>query len=392
MRALHSQLDPAKERVYRATAELHGQVYADRLLNVWQAEEPSEGATHPSYRAATSLLEPYCQALGAAYPTLHLLARWSVENATPDDPAPHLMTTYWTLEEALGQSERNIRRHLIEDGHPWSETVRSLIDIRHNYGTMLDGKDELGRDKTKGVYVATVIRFFPKGRLSPNARVKRWGSRDLIAESDEGRTRNTRPDALVEKRRYKRQRPLMSDHSSINEQSREFNWLMVKLGQTVSPRVAEKDNPGNLYADIPTSYVLHALREDLSLALEQAQMRGSNIKRARSLWVDIAAKVLAERFGDNKPSSKYEHPDHVTHHDGFTDLWRKALWTALRAELYGRTEHGWNLLSRMIGLAQDARAAPIDKPIAWAWATVKSEGFAELLRDYDTGAVGTLSA
>ena len=82
MRAPYSPLDPKRERVYKATAELHGQVYADRLLKSWQTEESAEVTAHPSHQAATELLEPYRQALGAAYPTLHLLARWSVENAS----------------------------------------------------------------------------------------------------------------------------------------------------------------------------------------------------------------------------------------------------------------------------------------------------------------------
>ena len=30
-------------------------------------------------------------------------------------------------------------RHLVEDGHPWSPTVRHLLDLRHNYGELRDG-------------------------------------------------------------------------------------------------------------------------------------------------------------------------------------------------------------------------------------------------------------
>ena len=395
MRPSPNPSEPTKKLIYDATANAFGQVYADRLRSSWQAEENTERSVrtlsleHSSHIQASNLLAPYRDTLGAAYPTLHFLARWSLEHASENDPAPHLMTTYWTLEEALGLSERTLRRHLIEDGHPWSKVVKHLIDIRHNYGEMLCGKDKQGKDKTKCVCVATVIRFFPKGRQSKHARVKCWGQRDLLAESDAGRTRARRLALVTD--RYERRYPKVSAYIPVKKQGVENNWLLVKLGQTVSPRAASNNNPGNLYTDIPTFYLLHALREDLSLALEQAQVRGFNVKRARSLWVDMAAKVLAERFGDDRALPGHEHPDHITHYDGFTDLWRKALWTAVRVELYGHSKHGWNLLDRMIGLAQDARAAPINKPTAWAWATIKREGFAELLRDYNTGAVGTLS-
>ena len=392
MRSSPNLLEPTKKLIYDETADALGQVYADRLHLSWQAEEDKQRSVrvlpleHSSHSQATELLAPYRDTLGAAYPTLHFLARWSLEHASEDDPAPHLMTTYWTLEEALGLSERTLRRHLIEDGHLWSETVKHLIDVRHNFGEMLCGKDEQGRDKTKCVCVATVIRFFPKGRQSKQARVKCWGERDLLAEADAGRTRAHRLALVTD--RYERRYPKVSAYTPVKNQGVENNWLLVKLGQTVSTRVAHSNNPGNLYADIPTSYLLHALREDLVLSVSGVRDRGANIKRARSLWVDMVAKCLAERFGDTKPLKTHNHPDFITHADGFTDLWRKAIWTALRAELYSHTEHGWNLLQRMINLAQDARAAPIDKPTAWA--VIKQEGFAELLRDYDTGAVGAL--
>ena len=80
-------------------------------------------------------------------------------------------------------------RHLVEDGHPWSPTVRHLVDLRHNYGELKAG------DVSRPCIVGTVIRFFPRGRQSPNARVKRWGERDLIEEADAGRTSACRPVA-----------------------------------------------------------------------------------------------------------------------------------------------------------------------------------------------------
>ena len=62
------------------------------------------------------------------------------------------MTTYWTLEEAIGKSERQLRRYLVEPGHRWSEAVRHFIDVRRNYGERLDGKDEAGQRQIRSVH------------------------------------------------------------------------------------------------------------------------------------------------------------------------------------------------------------------------------------------------
>jgi len=346
---------------------------------------------HDSYLKATELLAPYRKALGAAYKTLHLLARWSVEHATENDPAPHLMTCYWTLEEALGQSERNLRRHLVEAGHPWSDSIRHLIDLRHNYGELLDGKDDEGKDKTRPCITSMVIRFFPRGRQSDNARVKRWGRRDLLADSDEGRTRPTRQHLQPSKRRYERSKAQMSGYSSVKEQAEQNNWLLVKLGQTVSQRSEENKDYGSLYADIPKNHVLDALRSDLNLALEETKARGGSVTRTRTHWVDTAAQVLAARHWDDKPLPCHHSDKHVTHHDGFTDLWRRLLWTAIKAELYGGTGWGWRLVRRMVNLTRDAQDLGKAKPTAWAWVQVREEVEA-LRRDFGSGRAGVLEA
>ena len=384
------------EAVAEGLRAQYGAVYAARWLRDQRAtvqpqinpQSVQEGfLEHESHRAATELLEPHRKALGAAYPLLHFLARWSVENASEDDPAPHLMTTYWTLEEALGLCERTLRRHLIEDGWRWSEAVRQLVDVRPNYGERLDGKDELGRDKYAPCITSMVIRFFPRGKQSSEARVKRWGRRDLLAESDEGRTRATRN---TEKRRYSRKDGQMSAYSSVEEKQGENNWLLVKLGQTVSVR-AKSQEFGSLYADIPTNHVLDALRSDLNLSVEGARARGANVKRARSRWVGTAAQVLAARHEDHRPLPQHLSEKHVTHWDGFTDLWRRALWTAVKAEMYGGTSRGWLLIQEMIERAQEAKVAGYKKPSAWAWSKVKEEMEA-LRRDYGSGAAGSLEA
>ncbi len=291
------------------------------------------------------------------------------------------MTTYWTLEEITGLSERTLRRHLIEDGHSWSKMVRHLIDVRHNYGTMPQGEED------KSVITNMVIRFFPRGRLSLQAKVKRWGERNLIEEADNGRTRATRLRAYEKEQRYERREPLMSASSSVGEQIEKHNWFMAKLGQTVPTR-AKKEDFGRLYADIPTKHLLDALRADLQLTEENDRYRGANVKRARSLWVENAGQLLAKRHSEDCPHPVYAHSKHVTYADGFTKLWQKAIWTALKAQLYGGTEVGWRLLGRMILLAEEVKGEGVKKPVAYAWSMVKREGFAELMRDYGAGAVG----
>ena len=183
----------------------------------------------------------------------------------------------------------------------------------------------------------------------------------------------------------------MSGYRSVQEQTQEITGLFVKLGQTVSQRSEKKKTYGSLYADIPKNYVLDALRSDLGLAVEQTKQRGGSVTRTRTRWVDTAAQVLAARHRDNKPLPCHHSTRHVTHHDGFTDLWRRLLWTAIKAELYGGTTWGWQLTRRMIHLAQDGLELGKDKPSAWAWAQVREEVEA-LRRDFGSGRAGLVEA
>ena len=137
--------------------------------------------------------------------------------------------------------------------------------------------------------------------------------------------------------------------------------------------------------------MLHALRADLNLSVEEARARGANVKRARSKWVNTAAQVLASRHEDHRPLPQHLSNKHVTHWDGFTDLWRRAIWTAVKAEMYGGTSRGWVLIQEMIERAQEARVAGYKKPSAWAWSNVREE-LEALRRDYGSGAAGALEA
>lgn len=355
-----------------------------------QADADTSGlAPHSSHTRATEFLAPYRDALGPAYALVHLLARWSVEHATSDDPAPHLLTTYWSLEEATGKCARTLMRHLVEPGHPWSEAVRHLVDVRHNYGAMPVGSE------LRPCIVGTVIRFFPAGRHTPSARVCAWGRRDLIAESDAGRTRPCRPRPG----RYERRVPRMSAYTSVKEQAVEFNWVMIQVGRPLEMR--QHDSIADLYADIPDQHVLNALRGDLVVRLGEASRVGKSLKRVRARWVEQAATTLAHRFGDDvpKPHRAFPVPRDGIHGyrfhngkafpvpaDGFTSLWRRALWTAVRAEEVG-VPAGWWFVERFCTLAAEAGGSGKTNPVAWAWTVVKLEGFAEVMRDHAAAAV-----
>lgn len=145
---------------------------------------------------------------------------------------------------------------------------------------------------------------------------------------------------------------------------------MAYLGQTVITPKESKDY-GKLYADIPKDYPLDALREDLRIAGNRVRERSTAVRRARSLWVDMAAKALAMRFNDYRPQKHHQLEKHVTHHDGFTALWRRVLWTAVKAKLYGSTMRGWVLVQHMIEIAGEA--LELNKPAAYAWSQVKLE-------------------
>lgn len=401
-----------RNQVYQSIVRLKGKTLADRLLPLLRTESrstespalktssadypnphrASQAATlraasdvHPSHDGATELLAPHKEALGPSYPALHFLARWSLEHATQDDPAPHLLTTYWSLEEATGKSGRTLMRYLVEDGHPWSETVRKLIDLRHNYGEMVVG------DARRPCIVGTVIRFFPNTRLTPRARVCRWGQRDLIVEADAGRTRPCRQHPAC----YQRRIPRMSAYTALKEQAERCNWVMIHVGRP--PARKDKESLADLYADIPKQHVLNALRADLTIQLERAEAAGHNLSRTRSRWVELAARTLAHRFDDHVPKCHDALPvardgidgyrfhggkPYIVPKDGFTNLWRRALWTAIRTEVATNSSKGWWCLDRLGVLATEGAQVGKHNPMAWAWTIIKREGFEELMRDH----------
>lgn len=340
-----------------------------------------------SVMQAHELLAADREELGPAYKFVHLLARFNIETATQEDPAPHLMTTYWTLGEMLGVSTRTVQRYL-EPGHSYSEAVSRWISQAHNLGTMqFNTPDRL--DQT--IIVATVLRFFPRGRLSKQARVKLWGERDIIADSLDGLTERARiKNRGIEKPRYRRAKPLMSPCSLLEEQAQKQNWLWIKLGKTVTERQRHGKSSSNIYGDIPRKAVLRALRSDFYRAENEAKQLGKNARVHRSAWVGFAARLLSGRFKANAPPPGAIVGGYYTedgkrwkaHEDGFTKLMMKVLWVVVRAELYGGESYGWHLLERMFVLAEDAEREGLKKPLAFAWKKLKKAGFGDLMERY----------
>lgn len=376
----------------QALKQQHGAVFAQR----WLAEQlsdtrymkppsdaedenqeypTSDEALCPTYQEAVTLLERDRDALGVAYDSLLLLAWLSLDQASERDPTPHLQTALWVLAEMSGKHPRTLQRHLLEHQHPWSATVSKWLDIRPVYGERLEGIDTTtGEAKRKKRYVGVVYRFFPRTRLSSRARIGRFGARDLIAASDAEQTQFSRPRRVQEKlvrKRYGRGEGLMSSHSSPKLQIYRYNWYIENLS-------LKKDNFSkeavNVCGDIPRRRVLDELLCRREALLCTARERGASLARARSRWVEAAASVLARAFNDH----------------GFTNLWRKVLWTAIKTEMYGGTTAGWRVVQRLVDLADENIHQPgLKRPVACAYARVK-EDLDLFARDYGGGRAGAI--
>ncbi|HEX2863829.1 MAG TPA: hypothetical protein VHN99_04625 [Deinococcales bacterium] len=310
---------------------------------------------------ALAQLEAAQGTLGPAFATLEAVARACLAYATTDRPAPHVLTTLWTLAEMTGLSERTVQRHLLEDAHPWSPAVAHFLDTRMNFDTM----PTPGGGQRK-VVSGTVIRFFPHGRQSPQARVKRWASRDLAAESEAGRTKPARQQTPCQTT------PLdVSSYRSAKEQIVLNNWVFTCI-ESVSDQIMQ-ENTVNLYDDIAPKHLPDCMRAVLDVDLEIAREKGERLGLARARWVKATARAFALALRDLR----------------FENLWRKLLWTALRVELHAASSAGFHLLKRAFTLALDAlHEGQLSRPVAWAIQTIRKEGFSELERDYGSAMIG----
>ena len=70
--------------------------------------------------------------------------------------------------------------------------------------------------------------------------------------------------------------------------------------------------------------------------------------------------------------------------DNVINRYRKVAWVAVKAELYGGSRLGFELLDRLRRLALELRREDhtLDDPAAWCWKQVEDAGLRELRRDY----------
>ena len=177
-----------------------------------------------------------------------------------------------------------------------------------------------------------------------------------------------RAPAALRAERYGRRAPRMSAYRSVREEARKHNWVLLHVGRSLEP---VREDLATLYADIPDAHVLNALRADLSLAVERAEARGQSVRRARKRWVNLSASILARRFGDDRPRDLVPLPeprDGIAGYrvrngrplpvpvDGFTNLWRQALWAAVREESATRLDVPVDAPGRFTSLAVEASA------------------------------------
>lgn len=89
--------------------------------------------------------------------------------------------------------------------------------------------------------------------------------------------------------------------------------------------------------------------------------------------VDTYATWLAELVTDLKTV------------DNVINRYREAVWVAVKAELYGDSRRGFELLDRLRRLALELKREDhtLDDPAAWCWKQVEDAGLRELRRDYN---------
>jgi hypothetical protein len=363
---LHDNLEHLKANALRRDEA------SARVVNMKPRAKPAIEAEPLEPAPTLNFLESRQAEFGPAWPTVLALARACLSHATTARPAPHYLTVLWTLAEMTGHSERTVQRHLLEDAHTWSSAVEHFFDFRPNYDTM-----PTPGGGSRKVISGTVVRFFPQGRTSPNAKVKRWTSRDLANESEQKRTKPSRaatPESMISESPSQTQEISVSLYRSVREQIVLNNWLFVCIEALSEAQTAKTDNLyDDTLADISKNALPDAMFADLELILEDYRERGEATGKARAAWVRRTAGAFAGALRDM----------------AFTRLWQRLLWVALRAEQHGGTRAGFWYVKRVFHLAVDAQHdSSLSKPTAWALSTVRKEGLLELERDYAEGMIG----
>jgi hypothetical protein len=249
--------------------------------------------------------------LGPAAKTLQVLLRFAFEQ---DEKAPHMFTTLWTLAALTGQSERTVQRHLCERGHTWSGTVKHFFDVRVCFSTCFD---KFGHGET--VISGLMIRFFPDGRYSKHANVKRYYQRDMALARAEGKTQFFKP----EKARYARKRSPMSSSIPMRELINEVNGVLLFVKKQKAPlRTANTDND------------IEAKLHDFRAKVRHVLVRGRRPGRVIASFVQECALVLATK---TKDKGKFAIP-----------FWRGLLWTCAKQEFLNQSPYAFRQLELLL--------------------------------------------
>ena len=304
--------------------------------------------------------------LGRAYPIVLLAVKGALEAGVDpngeDARDHHFLTTMPTLtalaSAALGLEEclnqRTIERWL-SPAAPHAAALRCWLGWKTWYTRTYVDYASGERMCTPG---GTVFRVYltplahedeAEQRIFPLSREMRRDWRDLEADRHGGRTLG---------RRYERSgaervdpQDVGIDKESNKGLAEQISGVWLSLGNT--PEQSSKSFLGEqyyLYPDMRTVEGCLVLRNDVNRHAE---------------W--LAQLVTQE--------------DDVS---GVIDRYRQAVWVAVKAELYGDTRRGWELLRRLRLLALELRRErhTLRDPPAWCWAQVEQAGLGELRRDY----------
>lgn len=325
---------------------------------------PNEGAD--ALRTAERLIgEEWRVRLGRSYPIVLLAVKGALEAGTDpegeDARDHHFLTTMPTLtalSSAVLELETSLNQRTIErwlsPTAPHAAALRCWLGWKTWYTrTYIDYKTGEPRCTPGGtvfrVYLKPLARNDTlKQRIFPLSREMKRDWRDIEVDRHAGRTLG---------RRYERTGAARVNPCSVGiyEESNKglsekLSGVWLSLCNTPEPAKSFLGEQYYIYPDTRTVEGCLVLRDDVNRYAE---------------W--LAQLVTCE--------------DDV---NGVIDRYRQAVWVAVKAELYGDTRRGWELLSRLRQLALELRRErhTLRDPPAWCWAQVEQAGLSGLRRDY----------
>lgn len=385
--------NPTLVLIAKALAERHGQAYADSwlakersrqrgqpLAPLTRARELSKPATRPqtvpepyqaptpgedAARAAERLIgERWKQALGLAYPLVWLAVKSALEAGI--DPSVegknnyHFITTLPSLAvlcSALMRREQCMNQRTIErwlsPTAPHAKALRCWLGWKVWYTSSYIDYSTGKPMSSKG---GTVFRVYlsPLGEASdtqihPLASAMKRDWRDLEEDRHQGRTfgkryQNATPDRLEPAN-------VGIYHYSAKELSAKQLILWEDCGNTPErTRTTFLGEEYYVYPDTRTVQGASVLREDVN---------------TYAAWLGLLVTGKKDL-------------------EGVIDRYREAVWVCVKAEQYGGTRQGWELLERLRKLSLELRKEKhtLRDPAAYCWGQIETAGFRELRRDY----------